>query len=69
MNRKKCVICHKKINFNKDKYVKLTDFEGKKATAHCFYHLSCWQSAFKIEQDKLIDKANQYIEKIMEVAP
>ena len=52
MDRKKCTICWKKIDFNKDKYVKLTDYEGKKKIANCFYHSTCWQDRFKLAQEK-----------------
>ena len=62
MNRKKCVICDRKINFNSDKYVKLTDFTGKKQIAHCFYHLDCWMNRFTITQEKIQNQADKWME-------
>ena len=59
-----CVICWKRIDKNKEKYVRLTDFTGKKETGEVFHHLSCWQDKFKITQEKIQEQANEWIDKI-----
>jgi len=48
----KCIVCGMKINKPKEKYVRLTDFDGKNQTGECFYHLQCWQDKFKIQQQR-----------------
>ena len=54
--KEKCVICHEKINFNKDKYVKLTDYNGKKKENQCYYHLVCWKDRMRIAQEKAMQE-------------
>lgn len=48
--KKICIICKEKINFKKDRYVNIKDFNGKICTDECFYHLDCWRNRFKLEQ-------------------
>lgn len=43
-----CVICKQKISTDKEKYVRLTDFNGKIQTGEVFYHLECWRERFMI---------------------
>jgi hypothetical protein len=59
-----CVICHTKINVNKEKYVKLTDYDGKKYVSECIYHLNCWLNRFSVTQDSMNKMANQWLDKI-----
>ena len=54
--KKQCVICHAKINFNKDRYINLRDYIGKEMTDECFYHLECWKDKFRIQQQKAIEE-------------
>jgi hypothetical protein len=73
MDRKKCVICYKKINFSTEKYVKLLDYDGQKLISHCFYHTDCWQNRFVITQEKIMNQADNWMHmlssKIKEVKP
>ncbi len=59
-----CVICWKKIDFNKDKYVRMTDFTGRKQDGEVFHHLDCWMNKFKITQEKINEQANEWMDKI-----
>ncbi len=43
-----CVICKEKIIEQKDKWVRLTDYDKKQITGEVFYHLECWRDRFKI---------------------
>lgn len=61
---KKCIICHKDIDFNKKKYVKLTDFEGRKEISYCFYHLECWLNRFQVTQMQMNKMANEWMNKL-----
>jgi hypothetical protein len=63
---KQCVICWKEINFNKDKYVKLSDYTGKKETDHCFYHLDCWINKNRIVEGNIKRIGEQYLNNISE---
>lgn len=47
-----CVVCGNQISFSKERYVKLTDYNGKRKESQCFYHLQCWKDQFKIQQKK-----------------
>ena len=60
----KCVICHLKIDKNKEKYVNLRDYTGKKFVSECFYHINCWQNRFTITQEVINKQANDWLEKI-----
>ena len=60
----KCVICHKEIKFNKEKYVRLTDFDGKKEVSYCHYHLNCWLNRFQITQMQMNNMANMWMDKL-----
>jgi hypothetical protein len=62
--KKQCVICDEKINFQKDTFVRLTDFTGKKQTGECFYHLACWKRRFEITQEKITKNANMWMDKL-----
>ena len=63
---KQCVICWKEINFKKEKYVKLTDFEGKKETDHCYYHLDCWINKNKIVEGNIKMIGEKFLNDISE---
>lgn len=69
MDRRKCVICLKKIDFGRDKYVKLIDYQGKKSISHCFYHLDCWQNRFVITQEKIQEQANKWFNQLSAMLP
>jgi hypothetical protein len=56
-----CIICEEKINFDKEKFVRLTDYKGKKQTGECFYHLDCWKNRFQITQEKMEKDADRWI--------
>jgi hypothetical protein len=56
-DKRRCVICNEKIDQDKDQYVRLTDFTGKKQTGECIYHTTCWRKRFKITQQKIHDIA------------
>jgi len=45
---KTCVICKEKIIEEKERYVKLTDFDCGEEVGEAFYHLECWRERFKI---------------------
>jgi hypothetical protein len=59
-----CVICWKKINKDKEKYVELKDFNGKKFVSHVFYHLDCWMNQSMVFQNNLNKMANHWLDKI-----
>lgn len=63
-----CVICEDKIDFKKETFVRLTDFTGKKRTGECFYHLECWRNRFTITSEKIQRDANEWMNKISELA-
>jgi hypothetical protein len=54
--RENCIVCHNQISFTKDRYVRLTDFNGKRKEAQCFYHLDCWKNRNAIAQKKAMQK-------------
>lgn len=60
----KCIICHKDINVNKEKYVKLIDMEGRKEISYVIYHLNCWQNRFTVTQEVIQKTANDWMSKI-----
>jgi len=62
--KKNCVICHKKINFKKDRYVNIRDYNGKVFEAECFYHLECWKNRFAIQQQKALEFINPMVKKL-----
>lgn len=59
-----CVICDKKINKAKDKYVNLRDYHGNKFESECFYHLDCWKNRFVITQEKIQKQADMWMKGI-----
>lgn len=61
---KQCVICWLNIDFNKDQYVKMTDFKGKKELDYCFYHISCWVNKNTIVEGNINKVANEWMDKI-----
>jgi len=63
-----CVICHSKIDTNKERYVKLQDYEGKKFISECFYHLNCWQNRFSVTQETINKMADRWLGKITHIA-
>lgn len=63
-----CVICHRNINVNKEKYVKLIDMEGKKELSYVIYHLDCWQNRFSVTQENIQKMANQWLGKIADLS-
>lgn len=65
--KKQCVICDEKVNFSKDKYVRLTDFTGQKQTGECFYHLTCWKRRFEMTQEKINTMAQSWLEKLQHI--
>lgn len=44
-----CVICKKEILTDIERWVRLTDFEGKIKAGEVSYHLDCWKERFKID--------------------
>lgn len=48
MKEKQCVICKEPILEDKEKWVRLTDFNCGVQSGETFYHLECWQERFKI---------------------
>ena len=43
-----CIICKQKILIEKEKWVKLTDYDKKQMVRETFYHLECWRDRFRI---------------------
>ena len=65
MEKKKiCLICEKKINEKKDKWVNLKDYNKGKFESECFYHLDCWKNRFVITQEKIQAQANEWMNKV-----
>jgi len=65
MEKKKiCLICEKKINEKKDKYVNLRDYNKGKFESECFYHLDCWKNRFSITQEKMQQQAVEWMSNI-----
>ncbi len=50
---KVCIICNRKIKERKEKWVRLTDFDGKKQIGETYYHLICWKDRFKKTQERI----------------
>lgn len=48
MNDKICVICKEKILEDREKWVRLTDFDCGIQTGEVYYHYECWNERFKI---------------------
>ncbi len=46
--QKQCVICKQPILEDKDKWVRLTDFDCGTQTGEVFYHYECWHERFQI---------------------
>ena len=46
--KKYCVICKEIILEDKEKWVRLTDFDCGKQTGEVFNHLQCWKERFQI---------------------
>ena len=67
---KKCEICKEKIIENKERWVRLTDFNRGQETGEVFYHLECWKDRFKISnsirKEKMYNQARDAIKGIME---
>lgn len=61
---KKCIICDKKINEKKDKWVNLRDFNKGKFESECFYHINCWKNRFVITQEKIQKQADDWIKQL-----
>ena len=59
-----CVICDKKINEKKDRWVNLRDINKGKFESECFYHLDCWKNRFVITQEKIQEQANEWMNKL-----
>jgi hypothetical protein len=55
MNFKKCLVCTKDINLDKDKYVLLGTYNGLKKSkkSEDYFHFSCWIDYFN---QKIIDR-------------
>ena len=49
---KKCVICKQKILEDKEKWIKLIDFDCDTKTGEVYFHLECWKERFKITNSK-----------------
>jgi len=65
MEKKKiCLICEKKINEKKDKYVNLRDYNKGKFESECFYHLDCWKNRFSITKEKMQQQAVEWMSNI-----
>jgi hypothetical protein len=45
---KKCVICKREIIEDKEKWVRLTDFNKGEEGTSIYYHLECWRERFRI---------------------
>ena len=64
----KCVICHSKIDVNIEQHVKLIDMKGKKEISHCIYHLNCWHNRFSVTQESMNKMADEWLNKIANMA-
>ena len=64
----KCVICHNEINLDKENYIKLIDMKGKKQISYCLYHPNCWQNRFAVTSEMMNKMANQWLNKIADIA-
>lgn len=45
---KQCVICNQPIIENKERWVRLTDFDCGKQVGEVYNHLECWMERFQI---------------------
>lgn len=50
--QKQCVICKQPILEDKEKWVRLTDFDCKVQVGEVYNHLECWQERFQITNSK-----------------
>jgi len=66
-NKNNCVICEKKIDKSKEKYVNLRDYNGKKFESECFYHIDCWKNRFVITQEKIQGQADKWMKGMQEI--
>ncbi len=70
MNKKICVICTQKIIENKERWVRLTDFNKKEQVGETFYHLECWRDRFRISnaerKQKMYKDTSKAIGKILQ---
>lgn len=57
-----CVICNKKININRDKWVLLRDYNGDKIDGEVYYHLICWKEKDKAFDERCRKKVEQGIQ-------
>lgn len=64
----KCVICRRKIDTHKEKYVKLIDMDKRKEVSYCIYHLNCWQNRFSITKESISKMANEWFNKIADLS-
>lgn len=53
-----CIICKERIVVEKERWVRLTDFDKKQLVKEVFYHLECWRNRFRI--DNSIRKQKMY---------
>ena len=49
---RECVICKEAIDEERDRYVRLTDFNGKIEVGEVFNHLQCWKERFQLTNSK-----------------
>lgn len=48
MNKKQCVICKQPILDDREKWVRLIDYDCVTEIGEVYYHLECWQERFQI---------------------
>ena len=69
MNLEECHRCKRGIDLDKDQYVLLATFEGKKNKQNIYFHFNCWRLHF---EEKARQKAEAVVkgmqEKIMPIA-